>query len=350
MPRERLRSFAKESFDRLLAPPLLAFVLTGCTCGPPSASELQKQQPPAKPVGEEKAEAMEFECTWKDERHVLLEIGHNLPDAASSLELPEAERAKYKDLDNEDDLVIGDAHFVRAVAPFEVLGADFSWGLGLWVKISSEDFAELQKLGDKGHPPYEATVANQAVYGEPILGLPAVIRPASADTQAKSPAAKDRKYKRTEFRPQIFFADEEHLLTKYQNEGLPYDTLRGWLSDTAHDGEPEPKEKPFEADLEEHEWVIDDPRELEEEVFTFKQPPKAGDAVKALFTVVVSDEQGEPSLINAGWWVRLDDVSRDGVWSGTLDNYPPLPATIRYMSRVWVRPNQVVDYDDGTRE
>lgn len=292
-----------------------------------------------------------FECTWTAETHELGEIGFNLPDAAFALSLPEEQRTRYKALRNEDTLVIGDAHFVRGWAPLRIEGMEQKWGLGLWIKISAEDFEEFETLHPNRHPTYRGAIANQSLFGAPTLGTAAemVFRPQGLDVAVASPNPGDAQFKAEQLRPEIRFGGD-HPLARFQASGVPVDTWRRWLSDLAHEGDPEPAREPFEGELAGHGWMIHAPQALDKEPARFAEGPKVGDTVKAVFGVVVSDERGQPTQMNAGWWITLDDVARSDLWSGTLSNYTRVPATITLGSRIWVTPKQVIQHMPANSE
>ncbi len=279
-------------------------------------------------------EMQEFECTWHRENHDVGETGFNLPDAAFALTVPEDSRMQYRALHNEDTLVIGDAHFVRGWAPLPVNGLPQTWGIGFWIKISASDYAEFERLSPGAHPNYRGTIANQSLHGRPTLGLAAemVYRPHDVGGGTT-----------TKLRPEIRFLGD-HPLTRFQASGLPADTWRTWVSDLIHEGDPQPGGEPFEAELDQHGWSIHEPDDAGKEPVQFAAPPKVGDTVKAVFGVLASDASGEPTQINAGWWIALDDVARPDRWSGTLSNPTRVPATITVGSRIWVKPGQVIEH------
>jgi hypothetical protein len=312
-----------------------------------------EQKPTEEPEGtEERTSVKSFDCTWAAEKHPLKEIGHKLPDAAISFALSQEQRDEYRRLDNEDTLVIGDAHFVRGWAPFPIRGTEDHWGLGIWIKISPADFAEFESLSPEPYPPYRGTIANQSFYSAPTLGVAAEMRfrPSEIDIEIEMVESKpvDGQFVRHDLRPEIHFVDETHPLAQFQRDGLPLDVLRGWMSDMLHRADKEPKREPFEPELALHGWRIAAPSAFGKAVATLPASPVAGDAVKAYFEVLAADERGETTFVRAGWWIRLDDVSRPELWSGTLDNYTKFPATIRYRSRVWVRADQIVEHAPST--
>ncbi len=293
-----------------------------------------------------------FDCTWADETHPLKQIGHNLPDAAYALALTDDQRAAYQELHNEDTLVIGDAHFVRGWARLPILGTEDHWGLGIWIKISPRDFAEYENQHPEPHPPYRGTIANQSLYGAPSLGLAAEMRFRSPEVELEiemeGSKPVDGQLVRHDLRPEIHFLDDTHPLTRFQRDGLPLDVLREWMSEMSHRGDKEPKREPLVSELAIRGWSIASPTEFGKPIATFSAPPKAGDGVKAYFEVLAADERGDAMIVRAGWWIRLDDVSSPELWSGTLDSYTRFPATIRYRSRVWVRPDQIAEHKPAT--
>ena len=272
-----------------------------------------------------------FLCVRHPERHKLNEVAYNLPDAVFALSQPEVERQAMKRLDNEDTLVIGKTHFVRGWAGLPVQKQTRMWGFGFWIRISPSDFADFEKRGRVHHPKYAGTVANQGLYGAPTLGL-----------------AAEMEFRGVGQRPLIRFTDDRHPLTALQKSGVSEALLRQWLSDAYHDGDPQPAGRPFQGKLETEGWEIHLPSDLGKVPVKFESPPKEGDTVKVVMEVLTADLDGALATINAGWWVRLDDVSRPDLWSGTLASDTRVQATIMLGSRIWLRPDQVVQHDPGT--
>jgi len=66
--------------------------------------------------------------------------------------------------------------------------------------------------------------------------------------------------------------------------------------------------------------------------------------VKVLISALVADETGARTTITAGWWVRLDDLSRPALWGGTLASNTRVPATLALGSRLWIRPEQIIEH------
>jgi hypothetical protein len=122
------------------------------------------------------------------------------------------------------------------------------------------------------------------------------------------------------------------------------------MSEAFHQGQPAPKGEPFQATLAAHGWTVRDPAELGKAPVNFLQTPAVGDTVKVAISALVTDETGKTTTINAGWWVRLDDVSRADLWGGALASNTRVPATLSLGSRVWLRPQQVLEHTPaGTR-
>lgn len=269
-----------------------------------------------------------FACTRCAERHPLQELGFNLPDAAFAHgHSPEA-RAQLPN--NEDTLVLGRAHFIRGWAELRIHGRE-PWGLGFWVKVSPDDFADFERRGRVGHPPYAVTIANQDLLEAPTFGL-------LAELTARGPGQ----------RPAIRFTGETHPLTHLQRDGVPEATFTRWLSSAFHHGEPQPSDAPFDGTLEQHGWRIVSAMETGGWPASLAKTPSPGDTVKVRVQVASVGLEGEPFELSAGWWVRLDDVSREGLWSGTLASHVRVPATLSLGARVWVRPEQVLEHAAGS--
>jgi hypothetical protein len=127
-------------------------------------------------------------------------------------------------------------------------------------------------------------------------------------------------------------------------------TWRQWLSDTLHAGDPEPIGAPFDVSLEGTGWALYEPESVGKIAVSFTAPPAQKDTVKVLMAVQTSDANGNPSTLNAGWWVRVDDTSRRDLWSGTLASETRVEATIRLGSRIWFKPSHVVQHDRAEAE
>lgn len=267
-----------------------------------------------------------FLCVRHGERHALNEVAYGWPDAVFALALPAAEKERLTALRNQDLMVVGEGHFVRGWAPLPVKQRQGEWGIGFWVRVSAESYAAIERAGDVKSK-FEGTVANQGLYGAPTLGLAALLEPRGEG-----------------WRPAIRFTDASHPLAVMQKDGVSETVWRQWLSDTFHQGEPEPLGAPFEGALERHGWSILEPAAAGKTAVEFKAPPAKGDTVKVLMAVRTSDVNGDPSTINAGWWVRVDDTSRADLWSGTLASETRVEATIRLGSRIWFKPGQVVQH------
>ncbi len=321
---------------------LLRIVLSGCLLAVSCRGAEEKAQaeaPPVEPKPQHAPKSIQmttFQCTWADEEHEVAEIGFNLPDAAFALALTEEERAKYRSLQNEDDLVIGDAHFVRGYVPLRIRGTDQRWGLGLWVKLSKADFDEFTNLRPAKHPTYQGTIANQDFFGAPTLGSRVEVEFREPDNGVQQ-------------RPVLRFA-AGHPLAGFEADGLPKDVWRAWNSEFVHHRDPEPADEPVRGALKRDGWMIHALEDVGKEPYPFEAKPKVGDDVKAVFGVLVSDEKGESKQINAGWWITLDDVDRDDRWTGTLSNGTRVPATIRRGSRIWVNPGQILDHASAEEE
>jgi hypothetical protein len=271
-----------------------------------------------------------FECSRCGQRHPWREIGFAWPDATFALSVPEAEQKALRAGKNEDALVMRDhLYFVRGWAPVPIREGG-EYGLGFWLQVSRADFQDFESRKRMKHPTYQGTIANQTLLLAPSLGMKAEMY-ARADDQ----------------RPGLRFKDASHPLAMAQRDGVPVETVRGWMSMGFHLEDPEAKGAPFDGTLEKHGWAVLDPEEAGRTPAKLEQPPKAGKAVKVVVRFIAADEEGRATGLNAGWWVRLDDVSRPELWSGTLDNYPRVPATLTRGARLWLKPSQVVEVEPG---
>lgn len=285
----------------------------------------KKSEPAAAEVRAVEKDATTFLCARDGERHPANEIGYGWPDAVFSTGLREAEKERFLALQNEDLMVVGEGHFVRGWAPFRIEKRSEPWGLGFWVRVSPEDFAVIKKAGNVTAT-FTGTIANQVMFGAPTLGLAVRLEPGGAGA-----------------RPKIYFT-AVHPLTTLQKSIVTEETWRMWLTDAVHLGEPEPYSAPGEGTLETTGWSIYEPDVAGKTPFAFDKPPAKDDTVKVMMAVRVSDVNGNPMTYNAGWWVRVDNTARRDLWSGTLASDVHVEATIRYGSRLWFKPGQVVQY------
>lgn len=270
----------------------------------------------------------EFWCSLCQKHHAHGEAGFRLPDAAFALTLPPEERTRLKGLDNIDvAVVLGKSFFVRGVADIPVLGTDDFHGIGFWAQISAKDFADFEARGRTNHPSYEGRIANQSTFLGPTLGL-------ATRVDFLAPGV----------RPSLVLYDQTHPLARAQTTGIAQEQIDAWMAEALHAGDPAPPlGQPFVAQLVTHGWELTDPRELGDEPYAFDSTPEVGDTVKVIVSFIASDHKGDPTRIRAGWWVKLDDVSRPDAWSGLLANVPVVPAPLSLGSRIWLHASHVIE-------
>ncbi|MDB4954070.1 MAG: hypothetical protein JWO36_1639 [Myxococcales bacterium] len=310
----------------MLRQALVFVVLGGLSCSrqPTVGESANNAKEASKPTA---AAAASFLCTWDGQQHAIREVGFNWPDAVYALSLSEDERKKLQTGENEDTAVVGEAYFVRGFAPIPIRDRHDDWGIGFWIQISPGDFAEFEKLNRVAHPKYAGRIANQSLYGSPTLGLKA-----------------EMEFTREGRRPTIRFTDHRHPLARFQKDGVDEQEWRSWMSEAFHHGDDAPRVDPFQATLDAHGWTVRNPSDLGKAPVSFLKPPGVGDTVKVGIGALVADAKGEITTINAGWWIRLDDVSRPDRWGGTLASHMRVQATLSPGSRVWIRPEQVFEH------
>jgi hypothetical protein len=274
---------------------------------------------------------MSFRCAWCGEEHGGGEPGFAWPDAVFALSLPEDERARLQDGENEDVAVVRDACFVRGVAFVPVVGRPDPIALGFWFQISAADFADFEGRERSGHPDYPGRVANQSFFLASTLGIEGHMVERGQG-----------------LRPGIVLGGD-HPLARAQEAGISEEVVRGWLAATLHQGDKEPAGPPFVADLARHGFELLDPREAGRATAKPQRAPARGDNAKVIVAFEASTETGDAKVLTAGWWIELDDVSRPDLWSGSLANRPRVPATISEGSRIWLRPSDVIEYAPPTR-
>jgi hypothetical protein len=187
------------------------------------------------------------------------------------------------------------------------------------------DFEEHRRVN---HPVYAGTIANQATFLGPTLGLGATMT-----------------FRGEGLRPALALHDAAHALVRAQREGVDEVIARTWLSDTFHEQEPElPRERPRHApDLDRDGYRLISAEEAGREAVRFDRAPAVGDKVKVIVQFVAANEIGDAKPLVAGWWLELDEIARDH-WSGTLDNVPRVPAPVVRGSRFWIRSDHVIEW------
>lgn len=268
-----------------------------------------------------------FRCPLCHEVHEGGEPGFGLPDAAYALTLSAEEREVFAEYDNEDVAIVRDASFVRSVAYFPILGSPLWLGMGFWVHLPAEAFADFEAHERVSHPSYEGRIANQSLYFTPTLGLPVRL-------DFVGPG----------LRPSAVFTDPSHPLTRAQRTGIDAPLADTWRAECLHMGDPAPIDTPWRPDLATHGFEILAAEDVGREPATPARPPASGDKVKVGVSFLASDETGSPARLNAAWWIEVDHVQRPDLWGGTLANHPRVPATIHLGSRLWIEPRHVLQY------
>lgn len=247
---------------------------------------------------DEQVDAMgAYHCPRCDEEHVALELAFRWPDLATVLGLATPEEP-------DDRIEIAGHTFVRGVLRVPVHGAKNPFQIGIWARLDDESCGRIANQVRVMAPLFDAAVA--IVPGAPGL------------------------------RPSFELID--HPLAKAQREGVSEAVAAEWRAKEAHFGEVEPMAPPFTATLAEHGWELLGAADTGKPACT--DAIAVGHLVKVLIRLVTVDQTGQPALINAGWWLTIDDIS-NGRPSGTLNSVPKLPTTISTGTRMWPRPDQI---------
>lgn len=265
-------------------------------------------------------------CPRCGQPHKYGEPGKSWPDAVFALSLSDAEKEAIHQPEDEDVAVIRDTHFVHGVVLVPVKGWPEPFAIGLWIRISSEDFRDFESRKRVNHPSYQGHIANQDNFLGPTLGRRARMSFLGVGQ-----------------RPALTLLDGSPL-AKAQVEGVSEDLGREWIAKSIHRGEPDPPERPKTLDLEKDGYRLMKATDVGRSAASLPRSPKVMDEVKVAVQFIASDEKGDPAPIVAAWWLKLDDVSSKDTWSGTLANYPIVPAALWFGKRFWMGPEHVIEF------
>lgn len=269
-----------------------------------------------------------FMCPRCSKSHKYGEPGFNWPDAIFALSLPDEEKHALKDGGNNEDVaIVRGAHFVRAVLFVPVAGWSGPLGIGFWIRISPADYRDFERRKRLEHPVYSGELANQATFLGPTLGLRASMA-----------------FQGAGLRPMLKLLDSSGALAQAQSMGVSDELARGWLAETVHDGEAEPKGPARTPQLQKDGYRLVTASESGRPGVRLPRRPSPGDLVKVVVEFLASDEKGIPKPTVAGWWLKLDDVGTTDTWSGTLENPPRVPAPISRGARFWIRPEHIIEF------
>lgn len=268
-----------------------------------------------------------FDCPRCKRAHKYGEPGFNWPDAAFALSLSEEEKATIRAPgDNEDIATVRGTHFVRGVLHIPVTEWSAPIGLGFWIRISAGDFADFERLNRADHRVYSGHLANQTNFLGPTLGLRAAMS-----------------FRRRGERPVLKLLESSQPLAQAQANGAAEALARQWMSETVHQGEPEPLGPAKAPSLEKDGYRLLTAKEAGKTSVQLAQPPSVGSFAKVIVEFLGSDDKGEPQRMTAGWWLKLDETGADDRFSGTLDNVPRVPATVVLGTRFWVRAEHITE-------
>jgi hypothetical protein len=271
-----------------------------------------------------------FDCPRCGGRHRYGEPGFNWPDAVFALALSEEEKLAIRAPgDNEDIAIVRGACFVRCIALFSVASWAAPFGVGFWLRISRDDFMDFERRGRFDHPTYTGHIANQSNLLGPTLGLRATMA-----------------FLGQGLRPTLAL-ERPHPLAEAQANGITEPLACKWMAETFHEGEPDPLEPPRRLELARDGYRVLTAREAGRPPAQLTEPLAVGQYVKVVVELLVSDEQGDPQEITAGWWFQLDHVAPDGTCTGTLTNVPRVPAALSRGARVWMDPDHIIEHNAG---
>lgn len=156
---------------------------------------------------------MKCSCCGKEIGEIVFDSSFNMPDEIWKLsKLQRLLRAKI----GSDLSRFGERFFLRGVAYIPVKDTDRSYGWGIWVEVSKDDFDDYFESFEEDNsskPKFAGIVANEIPYYENTTGLKVEVQLGN-ETQ----------------RPEIYFSDQSHLLTKEQTDGISLEKVHSFSS------------------------------------------------------------------------------------------------------------------------
>ena len=153
------------------------------------------------------------ECCGKDIGEIVFDKSYKMPDDIWNLSpIEKEERAQI----DSDLCRLDNRYFIRGVAYLPVNGTDHCYGWGIWAEVPQEDFfdyVENYEEDNSTKPKFSGLVANVIPSYENTIGLELTVQLGS-ETQ----------------RPEFYFTDPMHLLTKEQAEGISIEKVHSFSS------------------------------------------------------------------------------------------------------------------------
>lgn len=152
-------------------------------------------------------------CCGKDIGEIVFDKSYKMPDEIWNL--PPIEKEERAQIDS-DLCILDDRYFIRGVAYLPVNETDKSYGWGIWAEVPEENFFEYAKNYEEDNsskPKFSGLVANQIPSYENTIGLELAVQLGN-ETQ----------------RPEFYFTNTVHLLTKEQTEGISIEKVHSYSS------------------------------------------------------------------------------------------------------------------------
>jgi hypothetical protein len=250
------------------------------------------------------------------------------------LAVPEAEREARCSWDV-DLAKVDETFYVRCVLYLPRQGGG-DFGLGLWVRVSPEDFGRYLSVYEHpdqaNEPPFRGVVANQVATYPPTIGLPVTVRLTGATT-----------------RPVLVCDASTHPLAVEQREGVSNERITALLAPGFHAGETPPLDEPRVPVIAEEGWTLGLARVPFGDGRASPPPPgqvaalAPGWFAKLVFRFATCTPRGEPATKEEWMWVEVDHAAdRPPRFSGLLTNHPFAPGVLRRDQRVWFGPEHVL--------
>ena len=156
---------------------------------------------------------MKCGCCGKDIGEIAFDKSYKMPDEIWDLSKTEKEERAQID---SDFCRLDDRYFIRGVAYLPISETDKSYGWGIWAEVPQEHFFEYVKCYEEDNsakPNFSGLVANKIPSYENTIGLELLVR-LGDETQ----------------RPEFYFTNPAHLLTKEQTNGISIEKVHSFSS------------------------------------------------------------------------------------------------------------------------
>jgi len=150
-------------------------------------------------------------CCGKDIGDISFDKSYKMPDEVWALS--EAEKNDRTQIDS-DLCRLDERYFLRGVAYIPVINSEKSYGWGVWVEVSEQNFFEYvdnYENDNSSRPSFPGVVANKIPSYENTLSLTVQVQLGN-ETQ----------------RPTFTFIDKEHLLTQEQVNGISIEKVHSF--------------------------------------------------------------------------------------------------------------------------